>query len=251
MSFDKKHYDINNWSYAWGKPLLHGVIRSSPENFQVTEQLTHKPSTDGEHVFLFIEKKNTNTDWVAGLLAKHCGVARRDVSYAGMKDRLAVTRQWFSVYLSNKPEPDWTEINSEDVQVLITTRHQRKLRRGALNGNQFEIKITNLEGATEGLTQLLTKIRDMGVPNYFGEQRFGKHGNNIQRALEMFSGRRVKRQQRSIYLSAARSYLFNEVLSQRIQKDTWRQVAEGDVLMLSGTRSVFVAETKPCKSSGS
>jgi tRNA pseudouridine13 synthase len=243
MAGDKQRYDIEGWEYAWGKPSLRGAIRGKTEHFQVTEIIKHEPCGSGEHVYLYVEKQDTNTDWVAEQLARYCGVAKRDVSFAGMKDRRAVTKQWFSVYLVNKPEPDWREFNSGQIKILIATRHQRKLRRGALSGNQFGITVTSLDGKTGEFNQTLDNIKNFGVPNYFGEQRFGRDGKNIECALAMFSGRRVKRNQRSIYLSAARSYVFNEILSQRIQSNTWQQVVQGDVLMLSGTNSVFVAES--------
>ncbi|MBN1379880.1 MAG: tRNA pseudouridine(13) synthase TruD [Gammaproteobacteria bacterium] len=232
-----------NWSYAWGKPTVCGVIKSLPEHFLVSEQLRFEPEGSGEHVYLFVEKRDTNTDWVADKLAEVSGVAKRDVSYAGMKDRRAVTRQWYSVYLAAKSDPNWNAFESEQIKILKATRHQRKLRRGALDGNRFEVTIADLDGDAEQLIARLDVIKNKGVPNYFGEQRFGRDGKNIECAIAMFAGKRVKRNQRSIYLSAARSFIFNELLSQRIQNNNWQQVLAGDVLMLSGTHSVFAAET--------
>ena len=236
-------YPVGCWARAMGHPAVSGKIRSTPEHFRVVEQLSFEPSGEGEHIFLFIEKRETNTDWLARQLAAHAGVATRDIGYAGMKDRHAVTSQWFSVYLAGKSELDWTVLNSESVKVLKCVRHQRKLKRGALTGNHFDITVTDLKGNIEALLQRLETIRTRGVPNYFGEQRFGRGGKNIENALAMFSGRgRPKRSQRSIYLSAARSWLFNEILNVRIQESNWQRVMTGDVLMLAGSHSVFVAE---------
>lgn len=233
---------LDRWTHALGKPATHGIIKAIPEHFRVTERLKYEPDGSGEHTYLLIEKRNTNTEYVAGSIARLAGMARRDVGYAGMKDRHAVTRQWFSVCATSQPQPDWNRLNSEHISVVEISRHPRKLRRGALTGNRFEIVITGLTNTGE-VIQRLEKITDYGVPNYFGEQRFGRHGDNIGRAVEMFSGsKRFKRHQCGIYLSAARSFLFNEVLSQRVEQKSWQRILTGDVLMLSGTHSVFVAE---------
>ncbi len=238
----KDHYSIKQWAYAWDKPSANGVIRELPENFKVTEQIKDTPQGTGEHVYLYIEKQNNNTDWLAGQLAKHSNVAKRDVGFAGMKDRRALTKQWFSVYLAAKAEPDWQALESKEIRILEVKRHQRKLRRGALKGNRFEILVSQYSGDKQETEARLQSITKHGAPNYFGEQRFGKDGKNIQRALDMFNGRRVKRNQRSIYLSSARSFIFNEILSQRIRQNSWRKIIAGDCVMLSGTNSVFSVE---------
>lgn len=208
----------------------------------MNEILNHSPEGGGDHVYLHVEKRGQNTGWAAEQLARFCGVRPRDVGYAGMKDRHALTRQWFSVDLAGKPEPDWSRWEVEGVHILETVRHRRKLRRGALNGNQFKITVRDLDGDPGTLEAALKAIAARGAPNYFGEQRFGRDGRNLEQALALFEGRiRANRAKRSIYLSAARAWLFNEVLSRRVADDTWRRVMEGDVLMLSGTHSVFPA----------
>lgn len=229
-------------AYALGKPEATGAIRTTPEDFQVNEIPGFELSGEGEHVCLHIRKRNSNTAFVAKQIARLADVKNMDVSYAGLKDRNAVTTQWFSVYLSNKPEPDWSLLNNDEIEVLSVCRHNRKLRRGALKGNRFKIIVRELQGDKEALEQRLQQIKTNGVPNYFGEQRFGR--NNLEQASAMFSGQiKVRnRDKRSLYLSAARSAIFNEVLSQRVAAGNWNQALDGDVMMLNGSHSIFHAE---------
>ncbi|MCG6934289.1 MAG: tRNA pseudouridine(13) synthase TruD [Proteobacteria bacterium] len=234
---------LANLAFAYGAPELRGEIRQQPDDFFVAEISAVEPSGEGEHVLLHIEKRGINTAWLAEQLARYAGVPKRDVSFAGLKDRQAVTRQWFSVGLAGKPEPDWSGLELEGVTVLQTARHRRKLRRGALQGNRFQIRIRNLQGDLAGLQLRLVQLERRGVPNYFGEQRFGREGRNLEQALTMFQGRRVRdRNQRSLYLSAARSFLFNELLSRRVDRGDWDQPLRGDVMLLDGSNSYFVID---------
>ena len=217
-----------------------GVIRRQPQDFLVEELLGFEPHGEGEHVYLFIEKIALNTAQVAERLARLAGVAVRQVSYAGMKDRHAVTRQWFSVHLPGTQQPDWRSLNSADLSVLQQSRHLRKLRRGSHRGNQFVIVAGDLAGALDTLPDKLQRIADCGVPNYFGEQRFGRDGMNLHQALRWFAGEFTpRRRQRGLYLSAARSYLFNQVLAQRVAEGNWQQLLAGELLMLNGSASLF------------
>lgn len=223
-------------------PQLSGKIRSCAEDFQVDETLAFIPEGLGEHVLLQIRKRHCNTDWVAQQLSKFCGVPPLDVSYAGLKDRHAVTTQWFSVRLANKPEPDWSAFNNDEYTVLQSVRHLRKLRRGALKSNRFRLVVREIQGEVAELETALQRVKVQGVPNYFGEQRFGY--SNLSKAQALFAGqlRRCSTQQKGLYLSAARSFLFNHILSKRIDEQNWNQVIAGDVLQLSGTHSVFCCE---------
>lgn len=202
-----------------------------------------EPDGEGEHRLLHVEKRNSNTAWVAGQLARLAGVSRMDVSYAGLKDRHALTRQWFSVRLAGKPEPDWSALESPEFQVLESVRHSRKLRVGALKGNRFRIRIRALEGDTKALQSTLENIRREGVPNYFGEQRFGTDDANLRSARALFNGelKRVKRDKRGFYLSAVRALLFNKVLAARVEAGNWNRPLKGERMMLAGTRSSFAA----------
>ncbi len=235
--------NIMSLPYAYAKSECSGVIRHCPEDFIVDEISAIEPDGEGEHILLQLKKRNTNTDWLAKQLGRLASVAAKDVSYAGLKDRQAVTTQWFSVRLAGRDEPDWTALNNDDIEVLQVHRHRRKLRRGALKGNRFELLIRELSCEPGWLEARLEKIKQQGVPNYFGEQRFGIEGSNLQQARAMFEGKRIKsRHQRSLYLSAARSQLFNYVLSQRVVQQSWNQAIPGDVMLLAGSNSYFVID---------
>ncbi len=220
---------------------LSGRIRSKASDFQVDEIQQFSPSGVGEHVWLHIKKTGENTDWVGGLLAKVAGVPRREVSYAGLKDRNAVTTQWFSVQMPGREAPDWQAALPESVEVLAEKRHDKKLRRGALIGNTFTLILRHFKGDESELEETIERIKRQGVPNYFGAQRFGHNNFNIERAEKWFAGEfKIKdRAKRSMYLSAARSWLFNHILSARVDAGNWNQAIEGDVFMLNGSKSCF------------
>ena len=236
--------DLTVLPHAYGQPHSRGRLRATPEDFQVREELDFAPDGTGEHVWLWVRKRGANTDWVARQLARRAGVPPGAVSYAGLKDRHAVTEQWFSVHLPGKADPDWSTDPDSDFAVLEAARHSRKLRRGALRGNAFRIVVRELDGDPAELAARFERIAATGVPNYFGEQRFGREGGNLERAAAMFEGReKVRdRQQRGLYLSAARSALFNAVLARRVVEGSWNQALPGEVLMLAGSHSIFTME---------
>jgi tRNA pseudouridine13 synthase len=237
-------YSSSLFNYAFGEPVITGVIRSCPEDFQVDEELGFEPDGEGEHHLLQIRKRNTNTEWLARQLAKFVEIKPMDVSFAGLKDRNAVTTQWFSVRIPGLDSPDWANFNTDDYQIIRAERHGRKLRRGSLKGNSFTIKVRDCIGDMQTVDERLQVIKLQGVPNYFGEQRFGHHGDNLTMANMMLTeGKKIKnRQKRSIYISAARSYLFNLVCSARVAAGTWHDAIEGDVFVLTGSHSFFVPE---------
>ena len=232
-------------------------IKSQADDFIVEENIAVEFSGEGEHCWLYIKKRECNTDWVAQQLARYCKVKKLAVAYAGLKDRHAVTSQWFSVQLPGKPTPDWSEFESsfsthgsgEDVQVLQCFRHNRKLQRGALKSNTFKIIMRELsdtgEKAFELLTQRCEEIAKNGVPNYFGSQRFGRSYNNLEQATKLFSrpGYKINKHKRGLYLSAARSWIFNCILSERIKQDVWNKRLTGDVFMLDGKSACFKDES--------
>ncbi|MBI5040508.1 MAG: tRNA pseudouridine(13) synthase TruD [Gammaproteobacteria bacterium] len=229
--------------YAFGGPAGTGRLRVEPEDFIVRELPICEPDGAGEHVWLWVRKRNANTDWVARQLARFAGVTPRDVSYAGMKDRRAVTEQWFSLQLPGKADPDWTAARIEGVEILRAERHSRKLKRGALRGNAFEIRIHALSGDHAVLETRLRAIAAHGMPNYFGTQRFGHDGGNLAAAAAMLRGEgpRLDRHVRGLYLSAARSFLFNQVLAARVHDGSWERALPGDALQLDGRRAWFIA----------
>lgn len=227
---------------AYGAPSLAACLRSTPEDFRVEEVLGYDADGQGEHALLWVEKRGANTDWVARELAKFAGVSPVAVGYAGLKDRHAVTRQTFSVQLAGKPDPDWSTFPHADVKVLAATRHSRKLKRGALRGNRFVLVLRDVQGDRGAAEQVLQQIAARGVPNYFGEQRFGREGGNVAQARAMFTGRRVDRDKRSFLLSAARSQIFNDVLAARVERGAWDTPLDGEIWSLAGSRSWFGPE---------
>ncbi|OOG49044.1 tRNA pseudouridine(13) synthase TruD [Rhodanobacter sp. C01] len=228
--------------WACGVPPLQAKLRSTPEDFLVEEILGYDADGSGEHALLWVEKRGANTDWVARELAKFAGVSQVAVGYAGLKDRHAVTRQTFSVQLAGKPDPDWSAFPHADVKVLAATRHSRKLKRGALRGNRFVLVLRETQGDRDAAEQVLRQMAARGVPNYYGEQRFGREGGNVAQARAMFAGRRVDRDKRSLLLSAARSQIFNNVLAARVDRGTWDKPLDGEIWSLAGSRSWFGPE---------
>ncbi|MGA9422846.1 MAG: tRNA pseudouridine(13) synthase TruD [Rhodanobacteraceae bacterium] len=234
--------EVAQLPYAHGGPPLRAVLRATVEDFEVDEELGFEPSGSGEHVFVRIEKRETNSEWLARRLAAFAGVAPVAVGIAGLKDRRALTRQTFSVHLAGRTEPDWRALDIPGVRVLSTARHHRKLKRGAHRGNRFRLRLREVAGDRCEADRRLGVIATCGVPNYFGEQRFGHGAGNLANARALFSGARLPRAQRSMALSAARAQLFNRVLAERVASSTWDQASDGDVWMLAGSRSLFGPE---------
>ena len=232
---------LPDWARAHGPVSIHGRLKTTPEDFRVDEVLGFDADGDGPHALLTVEKRGANTRWVAAELARLAGLQARDVGYAGLKDRHAVTVQHFTVPIEGRPEPDWSAIPAGDFRVLKAVRQRRKLKIGALKGNRFRITLRELSGPVADLLPKLDAIAVRGVPNYFGPQRFGHNGGNLAKAEAMLvGGRRIHdRRLRSILLSSARSLIFNDLLSERVQAGNWDQLLPGEVLMLDGSRSVF------------
>lgn len=228
---------LPDWARAHGTPLFAASIRTTADDFDVREELAFEFSGDGEHDYLYLEKTGTNTEWLSRQLADYAGVPGRDVGYSGLKDRHAVTRQWFSVPRWNAP--DWSQLEVDRVRVLDQQRHHRKLRRGAHRANRFRIVLRGVLPDIRALNERLETIRTLGVPNYFGEQRFGRGGSNTALADAWSSGKRLPRHKRSLAISAARSFIFNQILDSRVRDKTWNQLVAGDVANLDGSGSVF------------
>lgn len=228
---------------AHGEPVLRAHMRTTPEDFFVEELPGFEPSGSGEHLLLTIEKRGMNTAFAARRIAQWAGVGEVAIGYAGMKDRNAVTRQRFTVHLPKRIAPDLATLalegDGEALRVVEHAWHAKKLPRGALAGNRFVLALREVNGERDAIEARLRAIAERGVPNYFGEQRFGREGDNVQAALAMFDGRRVRREQRTMLLSAARSELFNRVLAARVRAGDWDRPLDGEVWMLDGSRSVF------------
>ncbi len=228
--------------YAHGGPPASGVLRAEPGDFRVDEILGFEASGQGEHAFLLIEKTDANTEWVARQLADAAGVAPMAVGYAGLKDRHAITRQTFSVQMPGRADPDWNALAIPGVTILSAARHNRKIKRGAHRGNRFQIRLRQLQGSVGAVETRLATIGEQGVPNYFGEQRFGRDGQNVALAEALFAGRRMPRPQRGFALSAARAHVFNTVLATRVESRNWNRALDGEVWMLGGSNAIFGPE---------
>ena len=233
---------------AYGDALGTAVLKATAEDFQVDEVLDIPLSGDGEHLWLWVEKRGLNTEEAARRLAKAAGVPLRTVSYAGLKDRQALTRQWFSIQLPGKADPDMSAAENDSLKILDSKRHKRKLQRGAHAANGFTLRLTQLQADTVRLDERLESIRQHGIPNYFGVQRFGHEGGNLGEARH-YAERQALPEQRNVrsrLLSTARSYVFNQVLAARVADGSWQRAQVGDLLAFTDSRSFFPAGEAEC-----
>ncbi|WP_447589797.1 tRNA pseudouridine(13) synthase TruD [Aquipseudomonas campi] len=233
---------------AHGEIVARAVLKATAEDFQVDEVLDIPLSGQGEHLWLWVEKRGLNTEEAARRLARAAGVSQRNISYAGLKDRQALTRQWFSLHLPGKADPDLSSAEGHSLSILKTTRHSRKLQRGAHSANGFTLRLTQFEGDKNALEQRLQQLVAQGVPNYYGLQRFGHQGGNVVDARQ-FAARHELPEQRNVrsrLLSAARSYLFNQLLAERVAAGNWNQARVGDLLAFTDSRSFFMAGDAEC-----
>ena len=207
----------------------------------VREWLGFAADGEGDHWLLMVRKRGANTHWVAKQLGRLAQIHPRDVGFAGLKDRNAVTEQSFTVPVRSAVGSDWPGVSGEGFEVINAVRHRRKLKRGALRANDFEIVVREFSGDAAALAERIAAVATHGVPNYFGPQRFGIEGGNLVRAQRWFSGETgiQDRFERSFALSAARAALFNSVLASRVNDGTWNRILAGDVANLSGSNSVF------------
>ncbi|MGL1935465.1 MAG: tRNA pseudouridine(13) synthase TruD [Fibrobacterales bacterium] len=257
MSEEPYYTYSDEWNYAESKPETSGVIKTRPEDFKVAENLGFSPEGTGEHFCLYITKRECNTVDVAQALAAYFDVKIMDVGYSGLKDKKAVTSQWMSVYA-----PRYTKsVAREKLSKFITenkgvkalggsvvvesiTNHTKKLKKGIHASNHFTITIQEFKGSIEDFIDRINRIERDGVPNYFGPQRFGNGGINIIRAQQLFDGslRSNSKKLRGLYLSAARSLLFNAVLSKRIADKSWNAILFGERCTFETSNAVFTAE---------
>ena len=230
---------------AHGAPLPLAQFKAHPEDFRVEEQLSFTPSGSGPHWLLRVEKRAANTRWVAAELARAAGVQAHDVGYAGLKDRQAITVQWFSVPVLASTPDFWRAVHTAEFRVLEVHGNTRKLKRGALTGNRFRIRLRQVNWSREQLDSKLSVLRAHGVPNYFGPQRFGREGYNLDRVAAWLQTGQVPggRAERSFALSAARSMMFNAVLGRRVLAGDWTQLFAGDIASLDGSGSHFQVPT--------
>jgi tRNA pseudouridine13 synthase len=204
---------------------------SSPETFLVEEIPAYLPVGDGEHTYVWIEKRNLTTLEAVGKLARVLGVEARDIGYAGMKDRRATTRQWLS--LPGMDPARAQQATVEGVRILSTGRHRNKLRVGHLHGNHFDVLLTEVAPAEVAtISAALAHMAAKGVPNRYGHQRFGSAGDNVEVGLAVLRGTRREsdHRRRKLLLSAVQSAVFNRVLDLRAQDGGLLLLRSGDIL---------------------
>lgn len=223
-------------------PTISGVIKSHASDFKVIEHHEVEFTEQGEHLWLKVEKTNSNTAWVATQLASACKVPARQVGFAGLKDRHAITEQWFSVQL---PKIRDIEVIKSKLPAEITIKahhwHQSKIKTGQLKYNEFIITIRHIEGDRSEVERHVTQVQANGVPNYFGPQRFGNGMSNIQQVQDWFAAsiKVNNKNLRGLLISTARSHLFNLIVAHRIQNGIWQNVIDGDLLQLNNSHSWF------------
>ena len=263
------------------QPLLeHATYKAHTTDFIVNELLPLEFTGEGEHLWLHIQKSGMNTAYLAKLLSEWADIPLRDVGFSGLKDRHALTTQWFSLRIPKKqlPDSEFAPVDigaNESITILEQQWHNKKLNRGTHRANQFIITLRDIEfvgfdtpspspspsseqllSAKQAVEQHLVIISQSGVPNYFGPQRFGRSGNNIREALSLFARpvpearppsnkgkrKRVPREQNTMELSAARSLIFNEILAARVRDGSWNHGLAGEVFNLDGSGSIFASD---------
>lgn len=233
-----------NWSYAHSLPKSTAYFKYTPEDFQVNEFFNTPFSGAGEHILIKIEKKGLTTLEVIKSLAKLVNKPPRAIGYAGLKDKYALTTQWLSIHAPGEEIPGIEQISATGWRILEHTRHHKKLKPGFLAGNHFLVRLREVSDEKD-LLERIGRIKEYGVPNYFGEQRFGRNINNLLKAEEMLvQGRKIKdRFLKGMYCSAARSWIYNLILSRRVSQQCWDIPLSGDVMQLQGSNSIFVVDS--------
>ena len=237
-------------AFANGKPELLATLKQEFADFRVDEQLSFRFTEQGEYAYLWIEKIDRSTVDVAKKLSEVTGVHGSEIGYSGMKDRRAQTRQWFSIKLPAGREAELAACESDSLRIVETHRNSRKLKIGSHRSNHFRILLRDCGGSRDEFEQRLAKISSAGVPNYFGFQRFGKDLSNLHQVQAWMSAELSEasaplpkqRFKRSMLFSAARSYLFNQLLSRRLELGNWNAYVVGDVLNLDGTGRSFALD---------
>ena len=243
-AFDSWHRLAIEPPRVFGETPVSGALRVETRDFMVEERLGFEPDGGEAHRLLLVEKEGSNTLYVARSLAARAGRPPADVGFAGQKDRRAIARQWFSVPAA-KDTASFVGYSGDGFRVLGEHPHSRKLRRGALAGNRFRIRVRGLQGDAGAIDARIAQIRESGVPNYFGTQRFGFEGANLRRVREWLETGRLPRgrEPRAFLLSSARALAFNAVLGARVTANSWNRLLPGEVVNLSGSKSVFAADS--------
>ena len=230
--------------YPYPQADISGQIKLFPEDFKVNESLGFELSGSGEHLFLYVQKQGLTTPELIEQLSNSVGIHPRQLGYSGLKDKQAVTQQWISLHLPGiKQTPEIPA--TDNYQILRSHWHDKKLRVGVHQSNDFDITVRNIQGNPGDLQQIIKRLQQHGFANYFGVQRFGRQRDNVFQALKVLTNRhkskRLGRHRKSLYLSSLRSELFNRILCRRIQLGIWDNPVNGDLYMLAGSQSLFNA----------
>jgi tRNA pseudouridine13 synthase len=237
-------------------PGVGGTLKTQPEDFVVEEIAAYEPAGEGEHLFLWIEKRDVAGEEFLRHVARRLATSPRDVGMAGIKDRRAITRQWISV--PARCEPLVEKLTTDQIRVLRTARHGNKLRTGHLRGNRFTVRVRDVTSDAVDRAQSIAEVLGrLGIPNYFGQQRFGREQQTLQLGLDLVSGRTSPRsipagRRRFLLrmaLSAAQSALFNAVAAGRLRDGRLHTVLAGDVMQVVGSGGLFVVEVQAVEQS--
>lgn len=223
------------------RPLT-GALRAEVEHFDVVEELPYPPSGEGDHLFVRFRKRDLNTPEAVRRVARVLEVEPRDCGWAGLKDRRAVTEQWASFLFGDASKLEGADIDG--VEVLEAVRHNHKLRTGHVKVNRFRLVVTG-DGSIDETASALEALVRRGVPNYFGAQRFGRGGANLERAARWLleGGRKPrKRHERKLLVSTWQSAVFNELLAARVDAGELDRVVLGDLLRKEDSGGLFVCE---------
>lgn len=222
-------------------PGISGRIKVEPEDFEVEEIPAYLPSGDGEFLYLWIEKRDMGAQYFAGQVARRLDIPTGEIGSAGLKDRRAVTRQWISVPL--RAEPNLGRLDGDGLKLLDVRRHSNKLRPGHLRGNRFRILVR--DAVDTPLSAIVERLRRLGLPNFYGTQRFGRDGDTLTIGLDLIrkTGRPVRNPfLKKLALSAVQSALFNSCLAARMADGLLHRVLAGDVMGKLPAGGIFNAD---------
>jgi tRNA pseudouridine13 synthase len=228
-------------------PGVGGRIKVEPEDFVVEELPAYEPSGRGEHLYLWVEKRDLGPEFFTRTIAERLGTHAGAVGTAGLKDRRAIARQWVSV--PQECEPRLKYLDGPGLRLLKVSRHGNKLKPGHSQGNRFEILIRGASAMhMTDVDTILERIRKVGLPNYYGPQRFGRDGSTVDLGWKCLAGTQPKRLRPFVYkfaLSAVQSLMFNDYLARRLTDGLLNKVLQGDCMMKRPFGGLFTAEDVP------
>lgn len=225
-------------------PGVGGRIKVQPADFEVEEIPAYEPGGSGDHLYLWVEKTDLGAEFFIRQLARRLDIPNGEIGTAGLKDRRAVTRQWVSV--PGACEPAIANLEGDGLRVLKTSRHTNKLKPGHLKGNRFNVLIR--DASAGDVEPILARVRELGMPNFYGPQRFGRGGETSDLGMAMLKGEPAKVRApflRKLALSAAQSLMFNDYLGRRLADGLFRTVMPGDVMAKWPAGGMFTVEDVP------